>query len=216
MPIPEKTYTTVIADDHEIIRGVLLDFIDQAVFDDGYTLQLSDVAENGIEALAAAKSCKPDLMFLDISMPLVSGADIIHDVRRWSPHTKIIVFTGITASGLLASIVETGIDGLFSKGSSVSNMFEQIPLILRGARIIAPEFVSILQQGQQSVSLTNRERQVLSGIISGKTNKEVGIKLSISPKTVDKHRTSLMAKLDVHSISQLMAKALKDGLVESL
>lgn len=212
----KKIFSTVIADDHEIIRGAIRDHIENTVFKDGSTLKVLEVAKNGLEALAAVKSCKPDLIFLDISMPLVTGAEIIHDLRRWSPKTKIIVFTGITGSGALAGIVETGIEGLFSKSSTVSTMFEQIPSILCGARYIAPEFVSLIQDKGQAVLLTNRERQVLNWILAGKTNKEVALILSISPKTIDKHRTSLMAKLEVHSFSQLMARALKDGLIDNV
>ena len=212
----KKYHSIVTADDHEIIRGVIRDYIENTVLNDGSVMKLLDVAENGLEALASVKSCKPDLIFLDITMPLVTGADIIHDVRRWSPNTKIVVFTGITGAGILASIVETGVEGLFGKGSTVNAMFEQIPKVLCGARYIAPELVSLIRQGQKTALLTDRERQVLNWILAGKTNKEVAIILSISPKTVDKHRTSLMAKLDVHSFSQLMARALKDGLIDNI
>jgi DNA-binding NarL/FixJ family response regulator len=148
-------------------------------------------------------------------MPLANGSEIIHDVRRWSAETKIIVFTGITAPGLIASLVETGIDGLFSKSAALSDMFKQIPKIMSGAHYISAEFVELIEQGRQSVSLTNRERQILNMVVAGKTNKEVAAMLNISPKTVDKHRTSLMAKLNVHSFSELMARALKDGFIES-
>lgn len=209
----QANYTVVIADDHEIIRGAISDYLEQA---NDIQFQLLGIAENGIDAIASVKSHKPDILFLDISMPLANGSEIIHDIRRWSPNTKVIVFTGITAPGLVASIVETGIDGLFSKSSALSDMFLQIPKIMRGAHFIAPEFVTMIEQGQQSVSLTNRERQILNMVVAGKTNKDMAAILNISPKTVDKHRTSLMAKLDVHSFSELMARALKDGLLESI
>lgn len=212
----KKIYSVVIADDHEIIRSAIRNCIESTVFDGGFKLEVLDVAENGLDALALVKNAKPDVMFLDISMPLVSGADIIYDVRRWSPSTKILVFTGITKVGLLASIVETGVEGLFNKGAAVNVMLEQLPKILQGGRYISPDYVSMIQQVEEPVTLTNRERQVLNWVIAGKTNKEVAIILSISPKTVDKHRTSLMAKLDVHSFSQLMAKALKDGYIEKI
>ncbi len=209
----DSIYTVVIADDHEVIRGAISDYLEQA---NTIQFELVGIAENGIDAIALVKSQKPNILFLDISMPLANGSEIIHDIRRWSPDTKILIFTGITAPGLVASIVETGIDGLFSKSASLNEMFEQIPKIMRGARYIAPEFVEMIEQGRKAVSLTNRERQILNMLMSGKTNKDIATMLSISPKTVDKHRTSLMAKLEVHSFSELMARALKDGLLESV
>ena len=90
---------------------------------------------------------------------------------------------------------------------------ENLKLILNGGHYIAPELVDAIDQGHQSTHLTARERQTLNMIVSGKTNKEIGGLLNISPKTVDKHRTSWMRKLDVHSMAELLARALQDGLI---
>jgi DNA-binding NarL/FixJ family response regulator len=215
MPSINKNYRVVIADDHEIIRTAVTDYIKQATAEIGASCELLAFAENGLEAIAAVKQYKPDLIFLDISMPLATGVEIIHDIRRWSPDSKIIVFTGVTASSLLTSIVEHEVEGLFSKGSPVEVMRESLPLILQGGRYIAPELLSIIERGQQVVSLTERERQVLNKIIAGKTSNQMAEELFISPKTVEKHRTSLMSKLEVRSMAQLLARALKDGLIES-
>lgn len=209
-----KTISVVIADDHEIIRNAIDSLLINLSSESDHQYQVVAVAENGLEALAAVKAQKPDLLFLDISMPLASGAEIIHDIRRWSPDSRIIVFTGINAPGLLATIVESGVEGLFSKGSPVDQMREKLPLISQGGRYVASEFLELIQQGQQVSALTDRELQVLNMIVAGKTNKEIAEALFISPKTVDKHRTSLMSKLEVHSVAQLLARALKDGLID--
>ena len=215
MPGINNIYTIVIADDHEIIRNAIHDYLLRDV-DSGNRYDVVGFAENGLDTISLVKSNQPDILFLDITMPLANGSEIIHDIRRWSNKTKILVFTGITAPGLLASIVEGGVDGLFSKASSVTTMFKQLPIIMRGGHYISPEFVAMIEQCNQSASLTQRERQILNLVVSGKTNKEVAAMLNISPKTVDKHRTNLMAKLDVHSISQLMSRALKDGLLDQV
>jgi len=209
-----KTISVVIADDHEIIRSAIDSLLINLSSESSHQYQVVAVAENGLGALAAAKAQKPDLLFLDISMPLASGAEIIHDIRRWSTDSRINVFTGISAPGLLATIVESGVEGLFSKGSPVDQMREKLPLILQGGRYVAPDFLELIEQGQQTVALTDRERQILNMIVAGKTNKEIAEALFISPKTVDKHRTSLMNKLEVHSVAQLLARALKDGLID--
>ncbi|GAA6153253.1 response regulator transcription factor [Pseudoteredinibacter isoporae] len=209
-----KTFTVVIADDHEIIRDAIQSKMSMHS-DMGQTdFELLACAENGIDAIATVKAHKPDLLFLDISMPLANGSEIIHDIRRWSPDTKVVVFTGVSAPGLIASIVETGVDGLFSKSTSLNDMFQQIPTIMQGGRYVAPELVEIIDQGQKALTLTGRERQILNMVVAGKTNKDIASELNISPKTVDKHRTSLMQKLDVHSVAKLMVRALQDGLVE--
>ena len=89
-----------------------------------------------------------------------------------------------------------------------------MPLILRGGRYIADAFALAMEQHERTLKLTDRERQTLNMIVAGKTNKEIAVQLSISPKTVDKHRTSLMQKLNVHSLAELIALALKAGLID--
>lgn len=141
-------------------------------------------------------------------MPQASGAEIIHDRRRWSPDTRIVVHTGITSSGLLASTVEAGVDGLFSKGNAVGAMIDTQPLFLRGGRHIAPEFADMIADGRQAATLTDREHQILNMVVYGKPHKDIAQMLNISPRTVDKPRTRLMTKLDVHSAAQPMARAM--------
>lgn len=208
------TCTVVIADDHAIIREAIADLLAGTAGHGGSRYAVVATAENGLEAIAAVKAHRPGLLFLDISMPLASGAEILHDVRRWSPDTRIAVFTGVTSPGLLAGIVEAGADGLFGKANPVREMVEKLPLLLRGGRHVAPAFTEIIRRGQQAGTLSGRERQVLNMIVAGKSNKEIAIELHISPKTVEKHRASLMSKLEAHSVVQLMARALKDGLID--
>lgn len=205
--------TVVIADDHAIIREAIDDLLAGVPQDGDYTYEVVAVAENGLEALAAVKSHRPTLLFLDISMPYASGSEIIHDIRRWSPDTRIAVFTGVTSAGTLAGILEAGADGIFSKADAARDMVDKLPVLLRGERYIAKEFTDIIRQGQQAGSLTGRERQALNMIVAGKSNKEIAQQLHISPKTVEKHRGSLMSKLGAKSVAQLMALALKEGLI---
>ncbi|MEE4279063.1 MAG: response regulator transcription factor [Halieaceae bacterium] len=205
--------STVIADDHEIIRDAITTLLDR-MQDDGYVFDIVGYASNGIEALALVKARKPELLFLDISMPFASGSEILHDLRRWSPDTRVVVFTGLTGPALLAGLVEQGVHGLFSKGSSVDLLRDKLPTILEGVPVIASDLAEIIGQSQ-SAALTSREQQVLNMIVAGKSNKEIAAELFLSPKTVDKHRTSLMSKLEVHSVAQLMARAIRDGLVVS-
>lgn len=209
-------YTVVIADDHDIVRDGLRDSLAEAGAADEAQFEVVGEARNGLEAMAQVKANRPDLLFLDVSMPLANGLEVLADLKRWSPATRIVVFTGVSSSGLLAGLVESGVDGLFGKGMPTADLIAQLPLILAGGRVVAPELAQQIAQGQSAPALTERERQTLNMIIAGKSNREIAELLCISPKTVDKHRTSLMSKLGVHSVAELMAHALREGLVDPL
>ena len=154
-------------------------------------------------------------MLLDVQMPMAGGVEVVLEARRWSPATKVVVLTGISAVGLIADLVESGVDGLFSKAESHEELYQKLPGILRGSRHIASRFTKLLEEQPKPSLLTARERQTLNLIVMGSSNQEIADRLGISIKTVEKHRTSLMQKLGVHSLPQLMARALRDGLIDS-
>ncbi|MAT92672.1 MAG: DNA-binding response regulator [Halioglobus sp.] len=207
-------YTVVIADDHQIVRDGLRTSLQAPGVVEDAGLRVVGEAGDGFEAIACVKAQQPNLLLLDIAMPLAGGAEVLVDIRRWSPDTAIVVLTGISAPGLIASLLELGVDGMFSKGAPLQEMYAKLPLILRGGQYIAAEFTQLLEAQQQRGQLTARERQVLNMIVAGKSNRDIADALSISPKTVDKHRTSLMQKLGVHSIAELMSLALKEGMID--
>lgn len=207
-------YTAVIADDHQIVRDGLRSALQQPGLVELAAIDVVAEATNGFEALVEVKKHQPDLLLLDISMPQAGGAEVINDIRRWSPETRIIILTGIDAPGLICTLIDAGVEGMFSKADSLEELYRQVPLILRGGKHIAETFTEIIARKQGSDSLTDRERQTLNMIISGKTSREIAEAMNVSPKTVDKHRTSLMKKLDVHSVAELIAYALREGLID--
>jgi DNA-binding NarL/FixJ family response regulator len=207
-------YRAVIADDHQIVRDGLRTAFEKPGLVMPAGIDVVAEAQNGFEALAEVKKHKPDILTLDIAMPLAGGAEVVTDIKRWSPDTRIIILTGINAPGLICTLLDNGVNGMFSKGSALEELYEKLPLILRGGRYIAEQFMQVMASHQNSQTLTDRERQTLNMIIAGKTNKEIARLMSISPKTVDKHRTSLMQKLEVHSVTELLAYALREGLID--
>ena len=207
-------FRAVIADDHQIVRTGLRIALENLDVVAARPIKVVAEAANGLEAIEAVKVERPDLLLLDISMPMASGAEILADVRRWSPDTRIVVLTAVTSVGLLSSLVESGVDGLFSKASDQDEMYSKIPLILSGGRHIEGTLVELLKTSEPIAALTPRERQSLNMIVAGRTNSEIAELMGISPKTVEKHRSSLMAKLGVHSMAALMSKALQEGLIE--
>ncbi|PWQ92073.1 response regulator [Leucothrix pacifica] len=211
---PSNVPTAIIADDHQIVRQGLKVALESPGLVTPQGISVVAEAENGLEALAEVKIHQPDILLLDISMPLAGGAEVVNDIQRWSPDTRIVILTGIHAPGLIAQLLNTGIVGLFSKGSDLNELYQNLPLILNGGRYIASSFDEALQAQQNTPALTGREQQILNMIVAGKTNKEIAQQLVISPKTVDKHRTSLMDKLGVHSVAELLAYAFREGLID--
>lgn len=204
----------VIADDHQIVRAGLRGALETPGVVGTAPIAVVDEAGDGLAAIASVKRHKPDLLLLDVSMPHAGGVEVLLEVRRWSPKSKVVVFTGITAPGLISDLIDAGVDGLFSKAADNSEMFAKLPLIVNGGRHIAQFFLDKLEDQPTRLHLTDRERQTLNMIIAGRSNKEIAAGLGISIKTVDKHRTSLMQKLDVSSVAQLVAMALKEGLID--
>ena len=207
-------YTAVIADDHAIVRAGLRDALEKPGLVEIEGIEVVAEAENGIAAIAEIRKHQPSLVLLDVSMPMAGGVEVLIEARRWSRDTRVVVLTGISAVGLISELMEAGVDGLFSKAASNEELYEKLPGILRGKRHISQPFLDVLEEQPKSVVLTGRERQTLNMIIAGRSNKEIAQGLGISIKTVDKHRTSLMQKLKVHSLPQLMALALKQGLID--
>ena len=209
-----EQYHTVIADDHAIVRAGRKDALEKPGLIEENGLLVVAEAGDGVAAIAEVRKHRPDLLLLDVSMPMVGGVEVLVETRRWSPDTKVVVLTGISAVGLIGDLIESGVDGLFSKAASNDEMYEKLPKILRGERFISEPFLKILEARPKPVLLTDRERQTLNMIISGRSNKEMAEDLGISIKTIDKHRTSLMQKLQVRSVPQLMALALKEGMID--
>ena len=208
-PSVPDSVTAIVADDHAILRDGIKQILSAVT-----GIKIVAEASDGLEAISLVRQHRPHLLTLDMAMPYAQGLEIYGEVRRWSPDTRVVVFTGLTSVGLLSELVAAGVDGLFMKRGDPSRMREGIPLILRGGKVIAPEILELLEAGQPANELTARERQILSLVASGCSNKEIGERLGVSHKTVDNHRTNLMKKLDVHSVAELLSYALREGYLD--
>jgi DNA-binding NarL/FixJ family response regulator len=170
-------------------------------------------AEDGIDAVAKVKSHSPDLLVLDIAMPKTTGVEVIEEVRRWNPQTKIAAVTGVSSLHLLQHIIDSGVEGIFLKSDDSTDWAQDLLAICEGATRHSAELDSRLSSRTDENSLTRRERQILFGIARGEGNSVIAERLGISPNTVDNHRSSIMRKLDVHSAPELVTRAFKDGLL---
>lgn len=210
-PKGEGPVRIVVADDHALVRqgvcSILSQLIDQPDIEE---------ATNGLEAVAAVKRHQPDLLVLDAAMPMARGIEVLADARRWSPETKVVLLTGFTASGILAEWLEADVEGILLKSCQPEEMEKAFHTVLSGGRYITEDAKTMLLDIQNATPLSLREREVLSLIVTGNQNDEIAERLFISKRTVEKHRASLMAKLEVKTVAELMAEAYKRGLLEEL
>ncbi len=197
-----------------MVRSALASMLTDVDQMTGYRISINAEATNGIEAISAVRKHRPDLMLLDVSMPHAGGTEVLLEVRRWSPDTRVIVYTGIEASGKIAELVETGADGLFSKADENRELVQSIPRILEGGRYVCQRFTKLLEFAADRENMTSREIQVLNMVIAGQKNQEIADTLGISIKTVDRHRTGLMRKTDTHSAAELISYALREKLID--
>lgn len=205
----KNSYSAVIADDHAIVREGVAQVLASI---EG--VSVVGQADNGLTAIALVRKHHPDLLVLDSGMPHARGIEVYLEARRCSPETRTILFTGFTSLTLLSDWLDAGVNGLLLKTCEPEEMKEAFTAVLNGAPYVADNIVQMLKQATQVPSLSPREREVLSLIAAGHSNSSLSDRLHISTKTAEKHRASLMKKLGVHSVSELMVYALRRGLLE--
>lgn len=212
MEISEDIQTVrkvVIADDHAIVRQGTIDILGRIS-----NVEVTAEADNGLTAISIVKKIKPDLLVLDAAMPMARGIEVYSEVRRWSPETAIMLLTGFTSLTLLSDWLDAGVDGILLKTCSPEEMETGFLALLNGSSFVAETVRAKLEDATSPAGLTSREREVLSLIASGSSNVDIADRLNISPKTVEKHRGSLMSKLEVHTVAELMVYALREGLLD--
>ncbi|MCL4868113.1 MAG: response regulator transcription factor [Anaerolineae bacterium] len=209
----------LIADDHHLVRqGIraLLEKVDH--------IQVIGEAATGQEAVELVESLKPDVVVMDISMPRMDGAQATKRVLSLDIPTEVVILSMYSDTILAQQLLRQGVKGYLLKES----IAEELPLAIRSASegkvylspAISDSVLTNLLMPQpnevpQNLAdlLTAREREILQLIAEGYTNSAIAKTLTISVKTVEKHRTNLMAKLDVHDLPALIRIAMKHGLI---
>lgn len=209
----------VIAEDHTILREGL-----RALLSSQENLEVVGEAEDGREAIRQVEKLTPDLILMDLSMPKMNGIEAIREIRRRVPETRILALTVHKAEEFILEVLQSGADGYIPKDASSSELMMAIKSILMGKRYLSPSVSNVVIEGylesrrtSESITpwgkLTKREREILKLIAEGYKNKDIADYLCISVKTVEKHRSNLMKKLDLHSAAALTAYAMERGLV---
>jgi len=208
-----------IAEDHTLLREGL-----KLLISSQPNWKVVADAEDGLEAIRLAQKHSPDLVLMDLSMPRMTGIDAIRKIKEELPQTKILALTAHETDEYILSTLTAGADGYVLKDANRDELLTAIRQVLGGRRYlnkgISGTTVDRLLDGDKASdiqsaweSVTQREREILKLVAEGHKNKDIADLLSISPKTVEKHRMNLMEKLDIHNAADLTALAAKKGLI---
>lgn len=209
----------VIAEDHTILREGL-----KALLSSHADLEVVGEAVDGREAIRRVEELTPDLVLLDLSMPRMDGMEAIREIRKQSPRTKILALTVHKAEEYVLTALQSGADGYALKDATHTELVTAIRSVLVGRRYLSPGVSEQVIEGYLAgkkagepksrwAAVTKREREVLKLIAEGYKNREIADLLCISVKTVEKHRSNVMEKLDLHNVSDLTAYAIERGIV---
>ena len=205
-----KPYSIVLADDHTLFRRGVKKIIEEV---EG--LEVVGEAPDGLELLQLLKKGRPDLVILDISMPNLRGLEAAEEIKGLYPQVKILLLTMHKKKILLRQGLAAGVDGFIVKEVADTELVEAILAIKAGQKFYSPqvlnELADLAQQPGEHDPLTRREKEVAKLLAEGKSSKEIGELLFISKHTVRRHRDSIMKKLHLKNLPDLVRYALAQG-----
>lgn len=207
----------LIADDHKMVREGLRRILE---FDG--EIQVIDEADNGEECIKKIRSSKPDIVLLDINMPVMNGIEALQEIRKKKLKTKVIILTVHNEIEYLLRAVDIGIDGYVLKDSDAHELIRAVTSIYEGDKFIQPSLIPLLNSkliardldAERLEQLSKREIEVLKLVAVGMFNKEIGVELGISERTVKNHLSSIFKKIDSSDRTQAAVFAIRNGLVD--
>ncbi len=217
-----KTINILLVDDHEVVReglAVLLNLQGD--------IKIVCQAENGHQAIAKALTLRPDIVVMDIAMPLLNGLEATRQILKDSSTTKIILLSAHSDDAYVQKAISLGVSGYLIKQTAAHALADAIRQVASGKTFFSPLIAKRLADQERRAratgspylpkipQLTSRESEVLQLIAEGNPNKMTADILNISIKTVEKHRQSLMEKLNIHDTAGLTRHAISTGVIES-
>jgi len=209
----------LVVDDHTIVRDGICSLL-------GLTPDIEVIGEaaNGKEALEVLRKLTPDVVLMDLAMPVMGGLEATRRIAKEFPRIKVLALTQYDDREYAFPIIEAGACGFISKTAASSELASGIRCVYHGDSFLSPSVAKFLvenyRQGASTVrshdpyeQLTDREREILKLLAEGHGTREIANMLTVSPKTVEGHKTSLMAKLDIHSRTDLVKYALRKGII---
>jgi DNA-binding NarL/FixJ family response regulator len=215
-----KKIAVLLVDDHAVVRQGL-----RALLEAEGDIAVVGEADNGREAVVLAKKILPDLVLMDLAMPGLNGLEATRQIVRNLPSARVLVLTSYGDDDYVTQLLEVGASGYLVKQTAAADLLKAIREVHEGNAFFSPSIAKRLRQpggeafraGQpcaKTGKLTPREAEVLQLVAEGFANKQIAAELSISIKTVEKHRQQAMNKLNIHDIARLTRYALSKGWVE--
>ena len=217
-----KRITILLAEDHTIVREGFRKMLEMEA-----DLQIVGEAEDGRRAVAMAKKLRPEVVLMDIAMPLLNGLEATRQVLKALPATKVLMLSAHSDDAYVKNAAEVGAVGFLLKQTSAHEVCRAIREVQKGNTFFSPSVSRRRDRlnppapgragspNKKAALLTSREMEVLQLIAEGKANKETAAELGIGMKTVEKHREHLMQKLDIHDTAGLTRYAIGAGIIES-
>jgi DNA-binding NarL/FixJ family response regulator len=215
--------TVLLAEDHQIVREGL-----RAMLNLETDIKIVGEAENGRQAVALVSQLCPDVVVMDIAMPLLNGMEATRQILQTTPNTKVLILSAHSDDAYVAMVMAIGASGYLIKQTAAHVLPEAIRQVHQGKTFFSPTIAKRRNHQKQkshdrgelvvkkdACVLSSREMEVLQLIAEGKANKETADELNISVKTVEKHRQSLMDKLNIHDTAGLTRHAIATGIIES-
>jgi len=208
----------LVVDDHAMFRQGI-----RALLEGCEDVEIVGEATEGREAIEKVLQLAPQVVLMDIAMPVMGGLEATRRIQKESPNTKVLVLTQYEDSEYILSLLRAGAKGYISKTATASELISAIRTVYQGESYLYPSATTTLIEeyltrvgGEKNEyeRLTDREREILQLVAEGRTNREIADRLFISIKTVLRHRTNVMEKLGFHNRTELIKYAISKGLIE--
>ncbi len=214
-----KKIRVLIVDDHTLVRAGI-----QALLALVADVEVVGEASNGKEALVKTEQLAPDVVLMDLAMPVMGGLEATRRIRREFPRIRVLALTQYDDSEYVIPIIEAGARGFVSKMAAFAELASAIQATYRGDSFLSPTAAAALveecqektgAEGEQDPyqQLTDREREVLKLVVEGHSAREIAEMLVVSPKTVEWYKTSLMNKLNIHNRTDLIKFAIRKRVI---
>ncbi|MCK5573272.1 MAG: response regulator transcription factor [Bacteroidetes bacterium] len=216
--------TVLVADDHTIVRRGLVSLLSI-----GDSFNVVGEAADGRVAVDLALELEPDVVLMDVSMPVLNGLEATSRIKKKAPHIKVLILSAYDKEEYVLQVIRSGASGYLLKNSPSEDLYAAVRSVCSGHAFFSPSVSKILADGylkkvgstsgqdNADVSpggrLTSREREVLQLVAEGRTHQEVADMLHISSRTVDTHCNNIMKKLDIHDSAGLVTYAIQNGIV---
>jgi DNA-binding NarL/FixJ family response regulator len=215
-----KDLRILIADDHEMVRRGLRSLLEARP-----DWEVCGEVENGRDAVEAVRKLKPDVAILDVSMPILNGLEAARQIRKEAPGCEVLILTMHHSEQLVREVLAVGARSYILKSDAGSMVVTAVEHLSKGKPFFTSSVSAVLLKAfldtngdgpgpDDKGALTARERETVQLVAEGKSSKEISTIMGISEKTVETHRTNLMRKLDIHSISEIVRYAIRNNLIE--